>query len=82
MTTELIHALKLRIWKQPPRQRTVMLSDLEAALMLPAGEAQDAAIAKITQAVNKAEAAKEKRQSRKEKALQAAEDKLRQEIGF
>jgi len=82
MTIETIHALKLRIWKQSPRQRTVMLSDLEAALTLPAGAAQDAALTKITQAVARAEAARDKRVARREKALQAAEDKLRQEIGL
>jgi hypothetical protein len=82
MTPESIHALKLRIWKLSPRQRTEVLSDLEAALALSAGTAQDAAISKISQLVQRAETLREKKVARKEKALQEAEDKLRQEIGF
>ncbi len=82
MTQETIHALKLRIWKQSPKQRTELLSDLEAALVIQAGDAQEAQLAAITQRVHRAELLREKQLARKEKALQAAEDKLRQDVGF
>ncbi|MGD9601183.1 MAG: hypothetical protein AB7O21_08145 [Gammaproteobacteria bacterium] len=82
MTSTNVHELKLRLWKLPPKQRTVLLSDLEAALTLAPGEAQDAALAKIAQAVSRAEVAREKKLARKEKAVQDAEQKLRQEIGL
>lgn len=82
MTTESIHALKIRIWKQPPKKRAECLSDLDAALDLPAGEQQDAALTHISSRLQRAEALGERNKKRKEAALKAAEDKLRKDLGF
>ena len=82
MTPESVHALKGRIWKQPPLHRAEYLSDLDAAVALSAGEEQDAALAKITKRVVRAEALNDRNMTRKEAAAKAAADKLRQEIGF
>ncbi len=82
MTPESVHALKGRIWKQPPLHRAEYLSDLDAAVALSAGEEQDAALAKITKRVVRAEALNDRNMTRKEAAVKAAADKLRQEIGF
>jgi hypothetical protein len=82
MSAETIHALKLRIWKQTPKKRAVYLSDLEAAQQLPAGAAQDAALADISSRVAYDETLVERSKKRKEAALKAAEDKIRQDLGF
>ena len=82
MSTESIHALKVRIWKQPPRKRAEYLSDLDTALELPAGEQQDAALAEISKRVLRAETLSDRGKKRKETAINAAEDKLRQDLGL
>jgi hypothetical protein len=82
MSAESIHALKLRLWKLPPKKRTEYLSDLDTALMLPPGEAQDAALAALTDRVSRAESLSDRNKKRKEAAVKAAEDKLRRDLGF
>ncbi len=82
MTTESVHALKIRIWKQPPKKRTELLSDLETALRLPAGDEQEAALTEISKRVLRGEKLNERGLKRKESVLKAAEDKLRRDLGF
>jgi hypothetical protein len=81
MSKESVHALKSRIWKQPPLHRAEYLSDLEAALDLPEGSEQEAALTKIDKRVQRAEALNERKMIRKESAVKAAEEKLRHDAG-
>lgn len=82
MNAESFHTLKVRIWKQPPLHRAEYLSDLDAAQGLPAGAEQDAALAKISKRLLRAEALNDRKMTRKETAIRTAEEKLRQEIGI
>ncbi len=82
MSAESNHALKVRIWKLPPKKRTEYLSDFDTALQLAEGEAQDAALAAVSKRVLHAETLGDRSKKRKEGALKAVEDKLRKDLGF
>jgi hypothetical protein len=82
MNAEVIHALKVRIWKQPAKKRAEFLSDLETALVAPAGDAQDAALEEISKRLSRGESQGERNKKRKEAELKAAEAKLRKDLGF
>ncbi|MSR14089.1 MAG: hypothetical protein EXR86_05865 [Gammaproteobacteria bacterium] len=82
MSADSIHALKLRLWKLPPKKRTEYLSDLDTALTLPAGEQQDLALSELSERVSRAESLSDRNKKRKEAAVKAAEDKLRRDLGF
>ncbi|MBI2800003.1 MAG: hypothetical protein HYX63_06890 [Gammaproteobacteria bacterium] len=82
MSTESNQALKIRIWKLPPKKRTEYLSDLDTALQLPAGVELDAALAEISKRVQRAETQSDRNKKRKELAVKAVEDKLRKDLGL
>jgi hypothetical protein len=82
MSTEDVHALKLRIWKQAAKKRPEYLSDLDTALLQTDVEARDAALAVLAKRLARAEALNERNRKRKEAAVKAADAKLRQDLGF
>ncbi len=82
MSTESNQALKIRIWKLPPKKRTEYLSDLDTALQLPVGAELDAALAEISKRVQRAETQSDRNKKRKELAVKAVEDKLRKDLGL
>lgn len=82
MSKTVIHELKLRIWKQPAKKRAEYMSNLETAAQMEPGPEQDAAFTAISKSLDRADALGVRRAKRKEAELKAAEDKLRQEMGF